>query len=108
MERDWRDIDYQEQYDRIGKKLIESLSEFVDSYSEDEKRINLYDNNKKRLFSYIKVSKELYYNSDINKLIDELIPTYIWARHGKYVVSDMFEEFFPDYEVRTVTPAGMN
>jgi hypothetical protein len=33
---------------------------------------------------------------------------YIWARHGKYIMSDLFEELFPDYKVRDVMAAGMN
>jgi hypothetical protein len=108
MERDWRDKEYQEQYKRIGKKLIDSLSEIIKSYYEDDKVVNLYGENDKRLMTFHKNNNELFYNSDINKYITELIPPFIWSRHSKYVISDMFEEFFPDYKVRDVIAAGMN
>lgn len=107
IERDWRDKDYEEQYSKIGDKFVNSISEMIDSYYEDDNVVNLYNSEEVRLMSYYKKNNELFYNSDINKLIDNLIPMFIWARHGKYVISDVFESFFPDYKVRDVIAAGM-
>jgi hypothetical protein len=108
MERDWRDKEYSEQYDRIGKKFVDLISELITSYREDDKSISLYNENDKRLLSFFKSTGELYYNSDIHYDITNFIPVYIWARHGKYIMSDLFEELFPDYKVRDVMSAGMN
>ena len=108
MERDWRDKEYQEQYSRISNKLISSISEMFESYYEDDKVIHLYGNNDKRLMTYYKNNNELFFNRDIIDYITELIPPFIWVRHGKYLMSDMFEEMFPDYSVRDVIAAGMN
>jgi hypothetical protein len=108
MERDWRDKEYSEQYDRIGKKFVDLISELITSYREDDKSISLYNENDKRLLSFFKPTGELYYNSDIYYDMTNFIPAYIWARHGKYIMSDLFEELFPDYKVRDVMSAGMN
>ena len=108
MERDWRDKEYSEQYDRIGKKFIDIISELITSYREDDDSISLHNENDKRLMSFYKRTGELYYNRDIYDDITNLIPVHIWARHGKYIMSDLFEELFPDYKVRDVMAAGMN
>lgn len=108
VERDWRDEEYEEQYSRISNKLINSISEMFESYYEDDKVIHLYGNNDKRLMTYYKNNNELFFNRDIIDYITELIPPFIWARHGKYLMSDMFEEMFPEYKVRDVISAGMN
>ena len=101
------DLEYKEQYDRIKDGVINYLNNMIEYYSEDDDTINIYDGNKKRLYTYRKLSKELYFNRDIVDLIGELFPTYIWARHGQYIISDLFNLHF-DNEVKYVTPAGMN
>lgn len=101
------DLEYKEQYDKIKDGLITYLNNMIEYYSEDDNSINLYDSNKKRLYTYRKLSKELYFNREIVDLIGELFPAYIWVRHGQYIISDLFNLHF-DNEVKYVTPAGMN
>lgn len=108
IERDWRDKEYSEQYSKIGKKFVDFISKSVTSYREDDESISLYDENDKRLMSFYKSSGELFYNSDMSRFMTDVIPVFIWARHDKYIMSDVFEELFPDYTVRSVIPAGMN
>lgn len=106
-ERSSYDKDYEEEYHRIKGRFIKYFENIIDSYFEDESQISLYDKDEMRLFTYRKISEELYYNSKINYFMTEFLPPHIWSRHSKYIISEVFNNFF-DNPVRTVTSAGMN
>ena len=79
----------------------------IESYFEDDDFIRLYDTEEKRIITYNKKTQELYYNRDIADYMSDVLPSYLWARHGQHLISDLFEEYFPEYKVKTVTAAGM-
>ena len=109
VEYDRRSYDkqYENEYEKLKPGFIKYFNHIIDYYFENDELVNLYDKDEKRLLTYMKRSQELYYNFDINKFMNEFIPSYLWARHDKYVISDVFNLYF-DYPVKYVTPAGMN
>ena len=107
LERTWRDIEYTEQYERLKPKMVRYFESLVDSYSEYSDAFVLLDSDRKKVMIYMKPSGELYYNRDLDNLYNELFPHPIWLVHGKYIMSDVFNEYFPDYEVKSVKSANM-
>ena len=108
LERTWRDSEYKEQYERIKNKLISHFVNKVESYDDSDNRITLFDSNKKIiLFFYIK-SGELFYTHELDKLYNQLLPHPLWMIHGKYIMSEMFEHFFPDYTVLSAKSAWIS
>lgn len=101
------DKQYEEQYNKLKNGFIKYFDAIIVAYSEDDDSISLYDKDETRLLTYRKKSQELYYNFSINNFMSDFIPHYIWSRHSKYVISDVFNNYF-DNPVKYVTPAGMN
>jgi hypothetical protein len=102
LERTWRDSEYAEGYNKIKHKLIPYFENLIESYSQRDLGIHLYDSEQKKIMIYMKPSGELYYNRDLDNLYNELFPHPIWLVHSKYIMSDVFNEYFPDYEVKSV------
>ena len=50
----------------------------------------------------MKPSGELYYRSQLDDTYGDAFPHPIWLVHGKFILSDVFNEYFPDYEVKSV------
>lgn len=107
LDRTWRDQEYEKEYNRIKNKISKPVENMIESYFEDDDFISLYDTEEKRIITYYKKTQELYFNRDIADYMSEVLPLYLWARHGQYIISDLFEENFPEYKVKTVTAAGM-
>ena len=107
LDRTWRDQEYDKEYNRIKNKISKPVENMIESYFEDDDFISLYDTEEKRIMTYYKKTQELYFNRDIADYMSEVLPLYLWARHGQYIISDLFEENFPEYKVKTVTAAGM-
>lgn len=105
-ERKPHDKKYEEEYEKIKKSFISFFNKLIDAYYESDSVINLYDKNENRIMSYYKDSRELYYSRTLNDLIMDLIPHYLWMRHGQYIMADVFNSHF-DNPVKYVTPAGM-
>lgn len=97
---------YEEEYEKIKNNFINYFKRLIDAYSENENQISLYDKSEKRLLTFQKRSKELYYNRDLNEFMMDNVPAYLWMRHGDYIMAEVFNEFFED-EIKYVTPAGM-
>jgi len=51
---------------------------------------------------YIKQSGELYYSRHLDNTYGDAFPHPIWHVHGDFILSDVFNEYFPDYEVKSV------
>ena len=107
LDRTWRDTEFESQYNRIKDKISGPIEKMVESYYEDDDKISVYDKDEKRLMTFYKKNDELFFNLDISNYMSEILPPYIWARHGQHLISDLFEEYFPQYKVKTVTPAYM-
>ena len=102
LERDWRTREYAEQYEKLKHKLVPYFEKLVDSYDENELRIVLFDSERKIMMSYMKKSGELYYSRNLDNLYEEIFPHPIWLVHSDFILSDVFNIYFPDYEVKSV------
>ena len=102
LERTWRNVEYAEQYEKLKHKLVPYFEKLVDSYDESEFRIGLYDSEGKLIMMYIKQSGELYYSRQLDNIYGEAFPHPIWQVHGDFILSDVFNEYFTDYEVKSV------
>ena len=106
LERDWMGQDSEEQYTRLKESLVNRVKDMIKGYGENEKKIDLYDSNEELLIVYLKSSGEVYYSSTLYDLMTSILPHPIWYIHGKYVIADVFESYFPDYRVRRVSTAS--
>jgi len=109
LDRDWLGQDSEEQYTRLKDSLVNRVKDMITGYGEDDKRIDLYDSNKELLISYRKNRSdrgEVYYSNSLYDLMSTILPHPIWYRHGKYVISDVFESYFPQYKVTRVQTAN--
>lgn len=116
VERTWRDKEYEHQYEKLSSKVIPLISNMIKSYSEDdEHKIILRDSDNKILMLFIpyklldKVSKngEIYYSRKLDEMFDEAIPHPLWAVHGKYILQDIYNSYFPDANIMDVKSVQM-
>ena len=108
LERTWRDFEYKEQYERIKNKLIPYFVNKVESYDDNVNRITLFDSDNKLILVFYTGSGELFYNRELDKLYYKLLPHPLWLVHGKYIMSDVFEQLFPDYKVLSAKSVGFS
>ena len=109
LERDWMGQDSEEQYTRLKESLVNRVKDMIKGYGENDKGIDLYDSNEELLITYIKNHSdrgEVYYNTSLYNLMCNILPHPIWYRHGKYVIADVFESYFPRYRVTRVSTAN--
>ena len=109
LERNWMDIEHEEQYTRLKESLVNRVKDMIKGYGENDKGIDLYDSNDELLIMYKKNHfdrGEVYYSNSLYDLMCNILPPTIWWRHGKYVISDVFESFFPRYKVTRVSTAS--
>jgi len=116
FERTWRDKEYEHQYPKLSSKLIPLISNMVKSYSEHEDhKITLRDSDGEILILFIpyrysdKVSKngEIYYNRKLDNMFEEMLPHPLWAVHGKYILQDIYNSYFPDANIMDVKSTQM-
>lgn len=107
LDRNWMDSEYEGQYERIKGGIIRSIKKMMISYGENERVINVYDENKKILMSYLKQSRELYYDRSISDIMENTLPHPIWFVNGKYIMSEVFESFFPNKQVKRCSSANI-
>lgn len=108
LDRDWMDDEHDEKYEKIKGGIIKGVKRMMKSYGENEDRINIYGENKKRLMSYNKNIGELFYDRSIDDVMEKILPHPIWYVNGKYVISDVFESYFPDKTVKRCVSANMS
>ena len=109
LERTWRDSEYKEQYERIKDKLIPYFVNKVESYDDsDNRRITLFDSDNKLILVFFTKSGELFYNRELDELYYKLLPHPLWLVHGKFIMSDVFEQLFPDYKVLSARSVGFS
>ena len=108
LERTWRDFEYKEQYERIKNKLIPYFVNKVESYDDNVNRITLFDSDNKLILVFYTGSGELFYNRELDELYYKLLPHPLWLVHGKYIMSDVFEQLFPDYKVLSSRSVGFS
>ena len=109
LERTWRDSEYKEQYERIKNKLIPYFVNKVESYDDsDNRRITLFDSDNKLILVFYTGSGELFYNRELDELYYKLLPHPLWLVHGKFIMSDIFEQLFPNYKVLSARSVGFS
>jgi len=111
VERTWRDVEYEHQYPKLSSKLITLISNMIKSYSEDDDhKIALRGSDKEILMLFIpyklldKVSKngEIYYNRKLDEMFSEMLPHPLWLIHGKYIIQDVYNSYFPEANIMDV------
>lgn len=116
IERTWRDKEYEHQYPKLSGKLIPLISNMIKSYSEyDDHKIALRGSDGEILILFIpyrysdKVSNngEIYYSRTLDKMFEESIPHPLWAVHGKYILQDIYNSYFPDANIMDVKSVQM-
>ena len=112
VERTWRDKEYEPQYPKLSKKLIPIISNMIESYNEnDRKQLTLFDSSQNIIMTFIpyRVNKEyintggIYYNRNLDNLFESFLPHPQWLVHGKYIIQDVFNEYFPELDVKEIT-----
>lgn len=104
LERHWMDFEYEKQYNRIKDKIIPYIIDKVYSYDDDGGRIDeiLFmdsDNIPIMVYKVWDYGGELFVHKDFNDEMSEIFPHPIWSIHGKYIMSDVFNHFYPDRKV---------
>ena len=112
LERNWRDFEYEGQYLELKDRLVPLISDKIASYDENDDRINLFNSKGEIMIIFSKYknhgnSGEIFYNSDITKNMERRLPHPLWSIHGKYIISDVFNYYFPDKEVKRVNEVGI-
>ena len=107
LNRNWMERDYEESYNNIKDRLIPLFVSMFDSYDENDKYIRVNNSDGELILVYNKLSGEIFYNRNLDELYYKLLPHPIWLVHGKFIMSDVFAQFFPDHEVFSVKSANM-
>lgn len=116
IERTWRDKEYENQYPKLSSKIIPLISNMIKSYSEyEDHKIALRGSDGEILILFIpyrysdKVSNngEIYYNRRLDNMFEEMLPHPLWAVHGKYILQDIYNSYFPDANIMDVKSVQM-
>jgi hypothetical protein len=112
LERDWRDFEYEEQYNKIKDKIIPYIVDKFDSYDDENNRIYISNSNGEVICVFViyedNMTGELYYSRDFGDLLEKILPHPFWYVHGKYLMSDAFNVVFPEYKVFDVRNANIS
>jgi hypothetical protein len=109
VERAPYDQEYEEEYPKWKKILINFLETKIDSYSENDNVIVLFNNGDKSkyLIRYNKDNEQIWYDYSLKDNLEGYIPYGYLSRHFKYAVQDFFKEHFPEYGVREINAASI-
>ena len=104
------DQEYEEEYPKWGKTMINFLEMNIDSYSEDDDVIVLFNDRdeSKYLIRYDKKNEQIWWDYSLEKNLSGYIPYGYLSRHFKYAIQDFFKKHFPDYGVRQITAANIS
>jgi len=112
LERDWRDFEYEEQYNKVKGKIIPYIVDQFDSYDDENNRIYISNSNGEVICVFViyedGMTGELYYSRDFGDLLEKILPHPFWYVHGKYLMSDAFNVVFPEYKVFDVRNANIS
>jgi hypothetical protein len=105
------DFEYEEQYNKIKNKIVPYIANMIDSYDDRFGEIVLFDSDDK-IAMVFKLHGEdnngsLYYDRNFVSPFDSLF-TDIWSRNGKYFMSDVFTQLFPQYNVVSSQSANIS
>ena len=103
LERNWRDFEYEEQYNKLKPLMVPYVINMIGSYDDDNDIIDFHDSKGNVIMRFKKGT--LYCDKDFESIFEEHFPHPLWFVHGKYIMSDVFNYFYPDYEVKNVQSA---
>ena len=103
------DQEYEEEYPRWGRLIVNFLDTQIYSYDENDDTIILFndDNMSKTLMRYNKRNEELYFDYSLSENITKYIPFNYVSRHFVFAVQDYFKKHFPDYGIRRIIAANI-
>jgi len=103
------DQEYEEEYPKWQKIMIKFLEMEINSYSENDDTIVLFnDKNKdKTLMRYDKKNEQIWWDYSLEKMLMNFVPYGYISKHFKYAIQDFFKKHFPDYGVRDITAANI-
>ena len=109
IERDWRTREYEDEYPKLRDKMVPFIGKFIKSYYKGDDVINLYNGDDERIITFRDFgngSGELYFENSFGDMISNMLPHPLWYVHGKFLIYDVFKEFFPDKNIKRVTSAN--
>jgi hypothetical protein len=109
ISRERYDQEYEEEYPKWGKIMIKFLSMEINSYSENDNTIVLFNDKdeSKYLMRYNKDNEELYWDYSLENMLIKFVPYGYVSRHFKYAIQDYFKKHFSQYGIRRITAANI-
>jgi len=102
IDRNWRHFEWADDYEKIKDKIIPSIKSMLSYSGDTDIYIKIYDSSSKLLILFNKESGELFFNTSFNTKYKDLLKHPRWLVHRDYLMSDVFESLFPDYNVKSV------
>lgn len=109
IERDWRTREYEDEYPKLRDKMVPFIMKFIKSYYKGDSTINLYNGDDERIITFKDFgngSGELYFENGFGDMLGNMLPHPLWYVHGKFLIQDVFKEYFPGKDIKRVTSAN--
>jgi len=106
LERRGFEDEYTDEFERLNDNMVKLISKSLYSWGETEEgKIVVFNKDKKILFRYSPLTKELYYDKSLGEKYSKLLTPLVWIRNGKFFIYEVFKKYFPDLEVKHVMQA---
>ena len=106
LDRKGFEDEYVDDFESLKDKMVKLISKSLYSWGETEEgKIVLFNKDKKILFRYSPITKELYYDRSIGDKYTKALPPLVWIRNGKFFIYEVFKKYFPYLEVKHVMQA---
>lgn len=109
IERDWRTREYEDEYPKLRDKMVPFIMKFIKSYYKGDGVINLYNGEDERIITFKDFGNgngELYFENGFGDMLGNMLPHPLWYVHGKFLIQDVFKEYFPNKNIKRVTSAN--
>lgn len=109
IERDWRTREYEDEYPKLRDKMVPFIMKFIKSYYKGDGIINLYNSDDERIITFRDFGNgngELYFENGFGDMLSNMLPHPLWYVHGKFLIQDVFKEYFPGKNIKRVTSAN--
>ena len=104
----WSDERQEKEFTKLSKKMVPVIERMFKYYAEDDRRINIYNSDKEKTLTYLKLSKELYYDRGFSNMLEQLLPHPLWLIFGHGLVKETFLSFYPDIIIKSVRSANIS
>jgi hypothetical protein len=109
IERDWRTREYEDEYPKLRDKMVPFIMKYIKSYYKGDGVINLYNGDDERIITFRDFGNgngELYFENGFGDMLGNMLPHPLWYVHGKFLIQDVFKEYFPGKNIKRVTSAN--